>query len=275
MDRFRDLSPSPRKGPNVLHCQAAGRGPLTVLLHGITENSTVWEPVIGPLATTHRVLALDLRGHGRSPAQSPYDMPTLAQDVHATLNAVAPQEPPLIIGHSLGAMVATVYAAMHPVRAVVNVEQSFDLAHMQQTVLDLMPRLRTAEFADALDTLFAKLEAGALSPAASARLESLRRYDSDVILGIWGGGLQQAAPAELADLAAGLLSAIRAPYLALYGSEPGPEYRAWLTTTQPAVTVEAWPGCGHYPHLVHPERFVDRVRRMDTGTSMQHRGENT
>jgi len=240
---------------------------LAVLLHGITENSAVWDPVIGPLATTHRVLALDLRGHGRSPAQPPYDMLTLAQDVHTTLDAVAPQEPPLIIGHSLGATVATVYATMYPVRAVVNIDQSLDLARLQQTVLDLMPMLRTAQFADALDTLFAKLEAGALSPAASARLKSLRRYDSDVVLGIWGGDLQQATPGQLADLAAGLLGAIRAPYLALHGSEPGPEYRAWLATTQPAITVEAWPGCGHYPHLVHPERLVDRVRRMDTGTS--------
>jgi len=149
------------EGGNVLHYQAAGQGPLIVLLHGITENSTVWEPVIGPLATTHRVLAIDLRGHGRSPALPPYDMLTLAQDVHATLDAVAPQEPPLIVGHSLGATVATVYATMHPVRAVVNVDQSLDLAGLQQTVLDLMPMLRTAQFADALDTLFAKLEAGA------------------------------------------------------------------------------------------------------------------
>jgi len=246
----------------VLHYQAAGQGPLTVLLHGITENSTSWEPVIGPLATTHRVLALDLRGHGCSPVAPPYDMLTLAQDVHTTLSAVAPQEPPLLIGHSLGAMVATVYAAMYPVRVVVNIDQSLDLALMQRTVLDLLPRLRTAQFADVLGTFLAGLEGGALSPAESARLKSLRRYDRDVVLGIWGGDLEQAIPAELTDLAAGLLSAIRAPYLALHGSEPGPEYRDWLAATQPAVTVEAWPGCGHYPHLVHPERFVDRVRRV-------------
>jgi pimeloyl-ACP methyl ester carboxylesterase len=253
-----------REEPPVLRYEYAGQGPLAVLLHGITECGACWGPVIGPLATTHRVLVLDLRGHGRSPAQPPYDMLTLAEDVHATLNAVAPGEPPLIIGHSLGGMVATVFAAVHPVRAVVNVDQSLDLALMRQTLLDLMPRLRTAQFADALDDLFTTLEAGALAPVESARLKSLRRYDRDVVLGIWGGDLQQVSPAELADLVAGLLGAIRAPYLALHGEEPGPEYRAWLATVQPAVTVEAWPGCGHYPHLVHPERFVDRVRRLDS-----------
>lgn len=247
----------------MLHHQATGQGPLTVLLHGITENSTAWDPVIELLAPTHRVLAVDLRGHGRSPAEPPYDMLTLAMDVGATLEAVAPEEPPLIIGHSLGAMVATVYATMHPVRAVVNVDQSLDLAPLQQMVLEMLPKLRTAQFDETLDALFAELEAGALAPAASARLQSLRRYDRDVVLGIWDGDLQQATPTELTDLASELLRAIRAPYLALHGSEPGEDYRAWLAATQPAVTVEAWPGCGHYPHLVHPERFVDRVRRLD------------
>ena len=247
----------------MLHYQDAGQGPLAVLLHGITENSTAWDPVIGLLATTHRVLAIDLRGHGRSPAEPPYDLPTLAVDVHTTLDAVAPDEPPLIIGHSLGAMVATMYAVMHPVRAIVNVDQSLDLAQMQPIVLDMLPKLRTEQFADALDALFAQFEAGALSPAASARLTSLRRYDRDIVLELWGGALEQSTPAELTTLAAGLLSAIHVPYLALHGSEPGPEYRAWLATTQPAVTVEAWPDCGHYPHLLHPDRFVDRVRRLD------------
>ena len=252
----------------MLHYQDVGQGPLTVLLHGITEDSTAWDPVIEPLATTHRVLAFDLRGHGRSPAQPPYDMLTLAQDVHATLDAVAPQEPPLIIGHSLGAMVATVYATMHPARAVVNVDQSLDLAPMQRDGARAAAEYCARQGSPTRSTtMFAQLEAGALSPAASARLKSLRRYDRDVVLGIWGGDLQQATPAELADLAAGLLGAIHAPYLALHGAEPGPEYRAWLAERQPTVTVEAWRGCGHYPHLVHPERFVDRVRRVD----MEHR----
>jgi len=252
----------------MLHCQATGQGPLVVLLHGISEDSTSWEPVIGPLATTHRVLALDLRGHGRSPAHPPYDMLTLVQDVHTTLDAVAPHEPPLIVGHSLGAMVATVYAAMHPVRAVVNIDQSLDLSLMRQTALDMLPKLRTAQFADALDALFTELEAGALSPAESARLSGLRRYDLDVVLGIWGD-LQEATPAELRDLATGLISAINEPYLALHGSEPGPQYRAWLAATQPSITVEAWPDCGHYPHLVHPDLFAARVRRIVTeGASM-------
>ncbi|WP_329549892.1 alpha/beta hydrolase [Streptomyces sp. NBC_01356] len=251
----------------MLHHQEVGQGPVAVLLHGLTENGTAWDPVIGPLATTHRVLTLDLRGHGRSPAQPPYDMLTLAEDVHTTLDAVAPQEPPLIIGHSLGAMVATVYAAMHPVRAVVNVDQSLDLASMQRVVLDRLPRLRTAEFTNTLDEMFTQLEAGALSPAESARLYDLRRYDRDVVLGIWGGDLEQAAPAELTELAAGLLGAINAPYLALHGTEPGPEYRTWLAGTGPTVTVEAWLGTGHYPHLVHPQHFVNLVRRVD----MEHR----
>ncbi|MFK0159618.1 alpha/beta fold hydrolase [Streptomyces sp. NPDC090493] len=246
----------------MLHYQDTGQGPLIVLLHGLTENSTAWDPLVGPLATAHRVLALDLRGHGRSLVQPPYDMVSLAEDVHATLDVVAPEEPPLMVGHSLGGMVATVYAAMHPVRAVLNVEQSLDFASMLQTVQDMLPRLRTGEYTGALDTLFTQLEGGALTTTESARLRRLRHYDRDVVLGIWGVDQLQAGADELNDMTAGLLGGIRAPYLALHGSDPGPRYRAWITAAGPSAALEVWPGCGHYPHLVLPERFVTRVRQL-------------
>ena len=45
-----------------------GEGPLLVLIHGITENRQTWDPLLEDLATDHRVLRGDLRGHGDSPA---------------------------------------------------------------------------------------------------------------------------------------------------------------------------------------------------------------
>src|SRR5918911_826690 len=46
--------------------RAAGRGPLIVLIHGITGSSQQWDEVIGLLAQRFSVLAPDLLGHGRS-----------------------------------------------------------------------------------------------------------------------------------------------------------------------------------------------------------------
>ena len=50
---------------------------------------------------------MDLRGHGDSPRVPPYDPLVLAADVHALVAELAPQEQPLLVGHSLGAVVVT------------------------------------------------------------------------------------------------------------------------------------------------------------------------
>ena len=47
--------------------------PAIVLVHGITESRETWRPIIEALAADHRVLAVDLRGHGASEHEPPYD----------------------------------------------------------------------------------------------------------------------------------------------------------------------------------------------------------
>ena len=72
-----------------LHYLSAGQGAAVVLLHGYTQTSHMWRPLIAALAKTHTVIAPDLRGAGESAKpESGYDKKTLAQDVHA-LVAVA------------------------------------------------------------------------------------------------------------------------------------------------------------------------------------------
>ncbi len=54
--------------PVELAARDEGSGPVVVLVHGMGGDHTVWNGVVGPLASGFRVLAPDLRGHGRSPA---------------------------------------------------------------------------------------------------------------------------------------------------------------------------------------------------------------
>jgi pimeloyl-ACP methyl ester carboxylesterase len=103
-----------------------GEGPLLVLVHGITENRHSWDPIVAEVAANHRVLRVDLRGHGESPKADSYDISELAADVEALVD-----EPPLLVGHSLGGTVVTAYAARFPVRGVVNIDQSLNLTPMQ------------------------------------------------------------------------------------------------------------------------------------------------
>jgi pimeloyl-ACP methyl ester carboxylesterase len=49
----------------------------------------------------------------------------------------------------------------------------------------------------------------------------------------------------------------------LHGNDPGVEYPDWLEAIIPTATVDVWAERGHYPHLVEPGRFVDRLVAFD------------
>lgn len=99
-----------------IHTLQAGNGPETpvVLLHGYAETSHMWLPLIPRLADRRVVLAPDLPGAGTSsiPA-SGFDKTTLAQDIHAMVQAMGYRKAKLV-GHDIGLMVAYAYAAQYP-----------------------------------------------------------------------------------------------------------------------------------------------------------------
>jgi len=97
-----------------LHYLSAGRGEPVLLLHGYTQTSHMWLPLIAEMAKTHAVIAPDLRGAGGSAKpESGYDKTTLAQDVHALVESLGHRRVSLV-GHDIGLMVAYAYAAQYP-----------------------------------------------------------------------------------------------------------------------------------------------------------------
>jgi pimeloyl-ACP methyl ester carboxylesterase len=70
-----------------LHLREEGSGPPLLLLHGTGGDHTVWNGVVRGLAGAHRVLAPDLRGHGRSPAPAgaTYSFEELERDIEQLL----------------------------------------------------------------------------------------------------------------------------------------------------------------------------------------------
>jgi pimeloyl-ACP methyl ester carboxylesterase len=105
----------------VLHAEVFGRedAPTIVLAHGWTEALRFWVHQIADLSREDfRVVAYDLRGHGRSP-KSPagdYSIGAFGDDVEAVLrNCVPSGERAVLVGHSLGAMSIASWAERHPV----------------------------------------------------------------------------------------------------------------------------------------------------------------
>jgi len=95
----------------------AGRGePCIVLVHGIGVDRSSWDAVAKRLAERHRVLAVDLPGHGQSGAVDSVRVARIAEALDVTLEARGIRRA-VLVGHSYGGLVALAEAAAHPNRA--------------------------------------------------------------------------------------------------------------------------------------------------------------
>lgn len=102
-------------GDLTLNCAVGtGTGPPLLLLHGVTSRWQSWLPIAPSLALRWHLHALDLRGHGGSGrATGAYRINDYATDVVALLRRQI-GSPTVLVGHSLGAIIAAAAAALAP-----------------------------------------------------------------------------------------------------------------------------------------------------------------
>ena len=97
-----------------INYKIGSQGQAVVLLHGYTQTSHMWLPLMPQLATSHTVVAPDLRGAGNSERpQGGYDKKTMAKDIHELVRQLGFKQVSLV-GHDIGLMVAYAYAAQYP-----------------------------------------------------------------------------------------------------------------------------------------------------------------
>ncbi len=88
--------------------------PTVIAAHGITSNAWAWDPLVHHLAGAAHVIAVDLRGRGRSmDAPGPFGIRQHADDLAAIVEQVG-HGPLVLIGHSMGAFVVEMTAERHP-----------------------------------------------------------------------------------------------------------------------------------------------------------------
>lgn len=98
----------------TLHYLTAGRGPALILLHGYTQTSRMWRPIIPQLSKKFTVIAPDLPGIGDSSIpKDGLDMKTAAIRIHGLAKLLGLQKAE-VVGHDIGLMVAYAYAAQFP-----------------------------------------------------------------------------------------------------------------------------------------------------------------
>ncbi len=100
-----------------------GDGPTVLLLHGAGRTLADWEPVAPLLAVRHRVVAMDLRAHGRSgDGTRPWTFETATGDAAAVLDSYGTaMADAVVVGHSMGGMVAAL-CLERGARAAVNLD---------------------------------------------------------------------------------------------------------------------------------------------------------
>ena len=97
-----------------MYYEIHGKGEPLVLIHGAYAPLAMWGPVLEGLARQHRVIAMDLQGHGRTAdIDRPLRYETMADDVAALMDELQVASAD-IVGYSMGAGVGLQFALRHP-----------------------------------------------------------------------------------------------------------------------------------------------------------------
>jgi pimeloyl-[acyl-carrier protein] methyl ester esterase len=234
-----------------------------VLLHGWAMHSGVWGPIVAQLARNHRVLAVDLPGHGFSAPVTPCTLDAMVAAIDAALTSEA--GPLAVLGWSLGGLVAMRWAMTRPERvnrlALVCTSPRFtagpDWPHA-------MAEESIARFGDELHVAWKLTVQRFLalqvhnSEHGRATLAALRDQ-------LWARGepsraalsaiLHVLVTADLREAAAGIAQ----PTLVIAGDRdtltPAAAGR-WLAATIPGAQIHEIAGSSHAPFLSHRAEFL-------------------
>ena len=212
----------PDRKPLRLACSdPRGVGLPVVFVHGFGHNRSVWQKLAKHLPDELRPISIDLRGHGESPwdPQGAYDLRDYASDLPALLDSLdIPQA--VVVGHSLGGNVSTLFAAAEPKRlkalVLVDTGPALDFSAMSHVVDEVGSALRSyasiAEFRDQLEMMHPSGDPEIL--AALANRGVVRRIDGRFEPAFDPGVLANSdpgdtSPADLASLERELWHALR------------------------------------------------------------------
>ena len=250
----RSLSPPPAPLSG-----AFGRGPVIALVHGLGSRAEHWLPAARLLARHHRVVLIDLPGHGQSAMLQPFSLERAAQALDLALRREGPQ-PLVLVGHSLGGLVAAAEACDRPgrVRALVLVETA------------LRPQVDGQERAAVLEALQKDYQ-GLVRDAYrafgrdSAQGEALYREVAAMDPAVIKPWIRLAFSADLSAR----IARLQCPLLVVLAPRSWPEGEPWPVTAAalgyaaaPQIRAVRLEGCGHFVMLDRPAALARLIARF-------------
>jgi pimeloyl-ACP methyl ester carboxylesterase len=237
-----------------------------VFLHGLTFDRLMWDPVMAALPEEHHAIAFDLPGHGGSPMLERPGLEAVAEALNeAVLDAGA--DAPILVGHSIGGPLATIYAARYPSAGVVSVDAPIRLEPIAALLRSLRSQLKGEAFAEAWAG-FQESWHLELVPAEWRELLRAGRHAPQELVLSYQSDLLDRPLEDVVGLRDEVLDRLRdagTPYLLLHAKAPDPADLAWLAQRVPQARNVVWPVRHHFPQLADPARFAALLVGFEAG----------
>ncbi|MDQ6747681.1 MAG: alpha/beta hydrolase [Candidatus Dormibacteraeota bacterium] len=294
----REAAPTPNPwvsktidlGTPVHYADFGGSGPVMVLVHGIASSHLNWMGVGTELAKRARVYAVDLPGYGLSPrSPEPATVETSQRYLDRFIDAVSPQAPVTVFGHSMGGLVALMQTTAHPEKISRLILMSPAAPYPRRSLISffafpfILAMLMPKRSADFLQKRGASLEAETVVRQALKRITAKgARLPEDIVQAHidllnrqrkehdWTEQALIESAGSLVKTTARrrayrrLVHSVRAPTLLLHGSKDRlVPYQAGfrLAHERPDWTFRPLIGLGHMPQMEDADRVMSEVNQ--------------
>ncbi|MCS6926087.1 MAG: alpha/beta hydrolase [Candidatus Binatia bacterium] len=242
-----------------LFVEEAGSGePPLLLVHGWTCDHTYLAPQFAYFRQTHRVVAVDLRGHGQSDKpQHPYTMETFADDLVWICDRLGIRTP-VVIGHSMGGVIAVALAVTAPDLPAAVVALDSPLVPSQTLLATVAPvrqglwgpHYRAVQRQFVSDFLFLPTD----DPQRKAQIvEAMSASPQHVMASAFEHVLSFDTAAAVAQCAV--------PLLVLFAAQPLSDV-VRLRELNPRAVIGQTVGAGHFHQLEVPEQVNAMIERF-------------
>lgn len=250
-----------------------GSGLPVLLIHGYPLNHKMWEPQISAISVFARVIAPDLRGHGRSEAVPPlssaphtYTMEMHADDCAALLEDLGIRQPVVLVGLSMGGYIAFAFLRRHPEHVAKLVlaatRAGVDSDASKESRLIAIAAAREEGVGAVVDTMVPKMLSPATKinqPGLSDRLAAIMAETSlEATIGDQRGMLER-------QNSTAILDQIKVPTLLIHGADDQiipPEEMQTMHDKIPASELRVISDAGHMVNMEQPQIFNQTVEEF-------------
>jgi pimeloyl-ACP methyl ester carboxylesterase len=247
-------------GPRLAYVeQGDADGTPVILLHGYTDSLRSYDRVLPYLPSSLHVFAVTQRGHGESAKpEGSYASEVLARDVAAFMDAFGLARA-VIVGHSMGSIVAMRFAVEYPQRVqALILEGAFMPRPANADVIKFLDEVQGLK--DPIDPGFARefQQSTLARPVPPEFLDTIVDESLKVPAHVWRAALQ---PYRYTDFSAELAK-IRVPTLVVWGDRDGFSRRSEQDDLIGAIhgsRLVIYAGAGHSPHWEEPQRYAGQI----------------